>query len=86
MSQTYQIVDDEKGQNAPRAGAGLATCSLIFGILSILIFGKFFGILGLIFGALSLESPRRGQAIAGMTCSIIGILSTYVLRWIMLNY
>lgn len=63
---------------------GLATASLVLGIIAIvsLIFIPFldilFSILALIFGIMSLKSERRGSAIAGIVLSSI-VLGIYLI-------
>ena len=58
-----------------KKGDGLATASLVLGILGLIgwivaIVGFIMGILALIFGTLSLKSSKRGFAIAGTILSI----------------
>jgi hypothetical protein len=60
-------------------GAGMAVASLVLGILSIVTFWAWFlvvplSVVGIIMGALGRRSiSRRGLAIAGLICSIIGL-------------
>lgn len=58
---------------------GLAIASLVLGILSLLawyfpICGLPISILALIFGIISLNSSKRGLAIAGIVLSVIGLI------------
>ena len=61
---------------------GLAIASMVLGIVSLVVwyFGILTGVLGLVFGAMSLKhcAPRgqkrgRGMAIAGISCSIVAL-------------
>jgi hypothetical protein len=78
-------------------GAGLATTSLIMGILALVtllfvwvpvcgwIAPTTLGILGIIFGALGRKSvSRHGQAIAGLVMSIIAV--GLQIAWIVIYY
>jgi len=64
---------------ASEPGSGMAVASLVLGILSIVTFWAWFlvvplSIVGIILGALGRRSvSRRGIAIAGLVCSIIGL-------------
>ena len=60
----------------------MAIASMVLGIVSLVVwyFGILTGVLGLVFGAMSLKhcTPRgqkrgRGMAIAGISCSIVAL-------------
>jgi len=60
----------------PNNKNGVATASLVLGILSI-VFGFLTGIIGLILGMKGLKSSKRNMAIAGIVLSIVfGIINT----------
>jgi len=74
-----------------QTGNGLATASLVLGILSLVtVWIPFFGMiawilapLGLIFGLVALNKPiGRGMAIAGAVCSGLGLLGC--IAWVLL--
>lgn len=69
----------------PPERKGFAIASLVLGILSLLlccVYGGFLGILGLVFGILSLvkKESKMGMAIAGIITSAFGIV--YGICWI----
>ncbi|MCM1158689.1 MAG: DUF4190 domain-containing protein [Bacteroidales bacterium] len=58
---------------------GLEICSLVFGILGIVgcICYGIFGVVGLILSIVALATGKKsGLSIAGLICSIVGILMT----------
>ncbi|HMD52937.1 MAG TPA: DUF4190 domain-containing protein [Phycisphaerae bacterium] len=64
-----------------KAGGGKATASLVLGIIGMLawilpILGFPITITGLVLGIKSLESPRRGTAIAGVVLNTIALVLT----------
>ena len=62
---------------APSDNAGLATASLVMGILSVVCcFSGIFAILALIFGICARRSSRRGMAIAGIALGSVGLAMT----------
>ncbi len=78
-------------QTVPAAGNGLATASLVLGILSLLaVWIPFFGLvawilapIGLVLGLVALGKPTgRGMAIAGSICSGLGLLGCFA--WVLL--
>ncbi|MBB5746612.1 hypothetical protein [Brevundimonas variabilis] len=75
----------------PAAGNGLATASLVLGILAMVtvwipLFGMIAWILaplGLVFGLVALGKPNgRGVAIAGSVCSALGLIGCFA--WVAL--
>ena len=64
---------------AVQQGGGRAIASFILGLLDLLfwllpILGIPIGIVGLVLGITSRDSPRRGLAVAGIVMSIIGLV------------
>ena len=70
--------------NGPTPGVGLATASLVCGILSLtggLLFGLTLGVLAIVFGASvrgkiqrgEMHASAGGQAIAGLVLGIVGL-------------
>jgi len=64
----------------PNNGSGMAIASLVLGIVSLV--GVLFpgcalpaGVIGLALGIVSLRSPRRGMAIAGVVLSVLGLVA-----------
>lgn len=75
----------------PAAGNGLATASLVLGILAMLtVWIPFFGMIawilapmGLVFGLVGLGKPNgRSVAIAGTVCSALGLIGCFA--WVAL--
>jgi hypothetical protein len=59
--------------------SGMSVASLILGIISIpccvtVYVGALFGVLAIIFGALGIKSSKRGMAVAGIICGVVGLL------------
>lgn len=80
------------GSQQNNAANGLAIASMIMGIISILSSccygaGIIFGILGIIFGAVSKKSQEKleSMAVAGIVCSIIGIAFS-ILYWVLVIF
>ena len=53
---------------------GMATASLVLGIIGLLCFGLF-SPLALIFGCIAIRSGYNGQAVAGLVMGTIGVIS-----------
>ncbi|MFA6938633.1 MAG: DUF4190 domain-containing protein [Treponema sp.] len=51
----------------------LGTASLVFGILSLVLGGFVWNILGLVFGIISSNRKKNGHATAGIICSLISL-------------
>jgi len=51
----------------------LGTASLVFGILSLVLGGFIWNILGLVFGIISSNRKKNGHATAGIICSMISL-------------
>lgn len=77
MDDNYNNVTEE-----PKGGKALEICSLIFGILGIIgccCYGVF-GIIGLVLSIVALATGRKsGLSIAGLVCSIIGVVLTILM-------
>jgi len=59
----------------PQDGNGMATASLVLGIISLFCFGLVLGIIGLILGILAKKKmPNNGKATAGIVLSILGLV------------
>jgi Na+/proline symporter len=72
-----------RSDSAPQGNSDLAIASLVLGIISLLawllpILGVPIAVVGLVFGVMSRNSPRRRMAIAGMVMSAIGLLAVVV--------
>jgi len=72
---------NDGAQIQKKANFGLAIASLILGIFSLLawlfpICGLPISVIALIFGVISLNSSKRGLAIAGIVLSGIGLILT----------
>lgn len=82
MEENYHAVQEQKESKA------LEICSLVFGILSIVCcccYGVF-GIVGLILSIVALATGKKsGFSIAGLICSIVGIVLTIIILWIGFN-
>ena len=70
---------------APAAapGSGLATASLILGIIALLawllpLLGFPIAVLGIIFGVMGRRGPKKGMATGGLVCSAIGLGLTLI--------
>lgn len=72
------------------AGNGLATASMVLGIIAIAIvwipiigmIGSLLALVGLVLGFVALQKPTgRGQAIAGIACSAVALAIT-ILGWL----
>lgn len=81
MDQDFQPYQQEEQPAAnPNAGKGLAVASLVMGILALvnmflMVPGIIFGVLGIIFAAVSRKQGNTGgMAIAGLVMSIIGLV------------
>jgi hypothetical protein len=66
-------------------GSGLAIASLVLGILSlcgsgIIWCGGILSLVGIVLGALGINSKGKGMAIAGMILSAVGLLLAIVIR------
>ncbi|MDR2586632.1 MAG: DUF2510 domain-containing protein [Coriobacteriales bacterium] len=75
----YATSSQSNGREGMAVGReGMAVASLILGILSIpccvVYIGGLFGVLAIIFGCLGLKSSKRGMAIAGIICGVVGVL------------
>jgi hypothetical protein len=71
------------GEPPAQGGGGLAIASLVLGIIGLIaacvpLCGFPINLTGLILGILGLKSPNRGMAIAGTTCSAIGMVLTII--------
>jgi hypothetical protein len=72
MSQQYS---PGGGPPANHPSKGLATASLVMGILALVLDGIIFGILGIIFAAIAKKKGfEGGVATAGLVMSIIGLV------------
>lgn len=82
MDENYNVAEEKKG------GKALEICSLVFGILSIVgccCYG-IFGIVGLVLSIVALATGKKsGLSIAGLVCSIIGIVLTIAMFVIGMN-
>lgn len=66
-----------------QAGGGKAVTSLLLGVVGMLawllpIIGLPVAIAGLVFGVRSINTEKKGMAIAGLTLSIIGIVLSII--------
>ena len=76
MDENYNVVEEKKESKA------LEICSLVFGILSIVCCSCYgiFGIVGLVLSIVALATGKKsGLSIAGLICSIIGVVLTIVM-------
>ncbi len=82
MEENYYAAEEKKESKA------LEICSLVFGILSIVCCCCYgiFGIVGLVLSIVALATGKKsGLSIAGLICSIVGIVFTIILLWIGFN-
>ncbi|MDE6759638.1 MAG: DUF4190 domain-containing protein [Lachnospiraceae bacterium] len=82
MEENYYAAGEKKESKA------LEICSLVFGILSIVCCCCYgiFGIVGLVLSIVALATGKKsGLSIAGLICSIVGIVFTIILLWIGFN-
>lgn len=75
--------------NAPKTGSkALEICALVFGVLGIVccICYGLFGVIGLILSIICLATGKKsGLSIAGLVCSILGVILTVIMFAIGLN-
>ena len=58
---------------------GLATASMVCGIIGLLVFGIILGPLAIIFGAIGMsKEPKRNQAITGLVLGVIDIVGWFI--------
>jgi hypothetical protein len=73
----------EKASDRNEAGNpkknGLAVAGFIASLVGLFIFGIILGILAIIFGAIGLESQRRGLAIAALIIGIVDIVAAVII-------
>jgi len=80
VNQEFQPYQPEEPATNPNAGKGMAVAALVMGILALLnmlwmVPGIIFGLLGIIFAAVSRKQGNTGgMAIAGLIMSIIGLV------------
>jgi len=70
---------------AAQKGNGLAIASLVLGILSlcasgVIWCGGILSVVGIVLGALGINSKGKGMAIAGLVLSIVGLLLAIIIR------
>lgn len=87
--ETTYTTDSAATDNTPKSGSkALEICALIFGVLGIVccVCYGLFGVIGLVLSIICLATGKKsGLSIAGLVCSILGVILTIIMFAIGLN-